>query len=192
MTTAYPLSWPEGFPRSQRRETGNFRTTLAVALKNVQDSLRLFGRDSGKSVQDVILSSNVTLGVGSPSDPGVAAWFMWDGEQRCIPVDRYSTPAANLQAIHHVLEARRVELRHGTLALVRATFRGFTAALPAPGRKPWHQVLGVRPSATKVEVDGAYKRLARERHPDVAGGSDALMAELNAARDLAYKENGFA
>lgn len=192
MTAAYPLSWPEGFPRSQRRETGRFKTTLSAALTNVRDSLRLFAGDSGKRVENVVLSSNVSLGMEKPTDPGVAVWFVWDGEQRCIPVDRYDTPAANLQAIHHVLEARRVELRHGTLALVRATFRGFTAALPAPGRKPWHQVLGVRPSATKVEVDGAYKRLARERHPDVAGGSDALMAELNAARDLAYKENGFA
>ncbi len=191
MTAAYPLSWPEGFPRSQRRETGSFRTTLAGALKNVQDSLRLFGRDSGKLVSNVVLSSNVSLGMEKPADPGVAVWFVWDGEQRCIPVDRYSTPAANLQAIHHVLEARRVELRHGTLALVRASFKGFSLALPAPGRKPWHEVLGIRPSATKVEVDAAYKRLARERHPD-AGGSDAMMAELNAARDLSYKDNGFA
>lgn len=186
MTTAYPLSWPEGFPRSQRRETGNFRTTLASALKNVQDSLRLFGRDSGKLVQNVVLSSNVTLGVGSPSDPGVAAWFTWDGEQRCIPVDRYSTPAANLQAIHHVLEARRVELRHGTLALVRASFKGFSLALPAPSRKPWHEVLGVSVTATADEINAAFKRLARERHPD-AGGSDSMMSELNAVRDAGMK-----
>ena len=34
-------------------------------------------------------------------------------------------------AIHHIIEARRVELRHGTLALVRATFAGFLALLMA-------------------------------------------------------------
>ena len=49
----------------------------------------------------------------------------------CIPVDRYNSVEANLQAIHHIIEARRVELRHGTLALVRASFTGFKA-LPAP------------------------------------------------------------
>lgn len=189
MTSAYPLSWPEGFPRSQRREVGKFRTSINAALDNVQSSLRLFGTDSGKRVENIILSSNVSLGVSRPADPGIAAWFTWDGEQRCIPVDRYSTPEANLQAIHHVIEARRVELRHGTLALVRATFRGFTVALPAPGRRHWGDVLGIKPGTfvTSDEINAAYKRLARERHPD-AGGSDAMMAELNAARDAALVE----
>lgn len=184
--TAYPLSWPEGFPRAQRRETGKFKTRLPAALENVRSSLRLFGSDSNRPVTNVILSSNVTLGSEKPSDPGVAAWFLWDGEQRCIPVDRYTTVEANLQAIHHVLGARRVELRHGTLALVRATFKGFTLALPAPG-KSWHDVLGVSPTATADEIEAAYRRLARERHPD-AGGNAEAMAELNRARERARKE----
>jgi len=186
MTTAYPLTWPDGFPRAPRREKGQFRTTLPGALKNVRDSLRLFGSDSGRAITDVVLSSNVTLGEERPKDPGVAVWFVRDGEQRCIPVDRYDTPAANLQAIHHVLEARRVELRHGTLALMRATFRGFVARLPGPSARPWHQVLSVAADASVDEIRAAYKRLARERHSD-HGGSDAMMAELNAARDDALR-----
>lgn len=190
MTTAYPLSWPESFPRASRREKGQFRTTLPGALKNVQDSLRLFGADSGKRVENAVLSSNVSLGVDKPVDPGVAVWFVWDGEQRCIPVDRYDTPAANLQAIHHVLEARRVELRHGTLALVRATFKGFTLALPGPGVRGWREVLGLGNipiiNISTATIENYYRKLARERHPD-AGGSDAMMAELNAARDAGLK-----
>jgi len=114
-------------------------------------------------------------------------WFVWDGEQRCIPVDRYTTPAANLQAVHHVLEARRVELRHGTLALVRATFRGFVVALPAPGAKPWWAILGVSAEATSDEINTAYRALARERHPD-NGGSNGMMSDLNVARAAGLKE----
>lgn len=186
MASAYPLSWPDGFPRSSRREKGQFRMTLKSALDNVRGSLRLFGQDSGKPVTAVILSSNVALGEEKPADPGVAVWFLWDGEQRCIPVDRYDTPAANLQAIHHVLEARRVELRHGTLALVRASFRGFTLALPAPGARQWHDVLGVSPDASDIEIQSAYRRLAQERHPDRGGTADA-MAELNQARESGLK-----
>lgn len=189
MISAYPLCWPEGFPRTKARESGKFRTTLSGALRNVQDSLRLFGTDSGRSITEVVLSSNVALGADKPSDPAVAAWFLWDGEQRCIPVDRYSTPAANLQAIHHVLEARRVELRHGTLALVRASFRGFTAALPAPGAKRWFEVLGVSPDASEEMIHEAFRRLAKSRHPD-RGGSDVLMAELNNARSAGLRERG--
>lgn len=36
-------------------------------------------------------------------------------------------------------------------------------------------------------VDDRYRALARERHPD-QGGSDAMMAELNAARAAARRE----
>lgn len=188
--SAYPLAWPSGFPRSQRREGGRFKATLTAALGNVQTSLRLFGADSGKPVSGIVISSNVTLGINKPADPGVAVYFTWEGMPVCIPVDRYDTVAANLQAIHHIIEARRVELRHGTLALVRATFQGFMA-LPSPDRqRPWREVLNLHrhgKSVTREMVEANYRTLARERHPD-AGGSDALMAELNAARDAARRE----
>lgn len=192
MTAAYPLSWPEGFPRARTREKGQFRTTLAGALENVRSSLLAFGRDSGSPVAGIVLSSNVSLGESRPADPGVAVWFTWDGEQRCIPVDRYDTPAANLQAIHHVLEARRTELRHGTLSLVRATFKGFIPALPAPGR-PWREVLGINAAKAVLDpadIDTAYRHFAKLRHPDAPGGSHEAMAELNAARAAALKEIG--
>lgn len=189
---AYPLSWPEGFPRAKSREKGQFRTTLAGALENVRSSLLAFGRDSGVPISNIVLSSNVSLGMNAPPDPGVAVWFVWDGEQRCIAVDRYETAAANLQAIHHVLEARRTELRHGTLALVRAAFRGFVPSLPAPGR-PWRDVLGFNPGGRPITpemIETVYRRLAKERHPDAPGGSHEAMAELNAARAAALKEIG--
>lgn len=186
MTQAYPLQWPDFIQRSTRRESGQFKTTLSAALENVRRSLRLFGSDSGKPVADIVLSSNVSLGHEKPADPGIAVWFKWDGEQRCIPVDRYLTPAANLQAIHHIVEARRVELRHGTLALVRASMRGFQA-LPAPGSTLWWEVLGLFPTATAPQIEAAFKKLARERHPDVAGGSHDMMADLNRARDAGLK-----
>jgi hypothetical protein len=189
VTQAYPLQWPDFIPRSTRREGGKFKTTLAAALQNVRDSLRLFGSDSGKPVSDVVLSSNVSLGHERPADPGIAVWFKWDGEQRCIPVDRYQTPAANLQAIHHIIEARRVEMRHGTLALVRASMRGFQA-LPAPGSTPWWSVLGIAQTATREQIEDAFKRLARERHPDRPGGSHDLMSDLNRARERGLKERG--
>jgi hypothetical protein len=185
--TAYPLTWPELFPRAKRRERGTFKTSLAGAIKNVQDSLRLFAQDSGKKMEGLVISSNVSLGVNRPADPGVAVWFVWDDMQVCIPVDRYETVEANLQAIHHILEARRVELRHGTLALVRASMKGFLA-LPAPaGAKNWREVLEVGPDADFEACQLAYKRLASKRHPDRQGGSDEAMAELNRAWEQAQE-----
>lgn len=187
----YPLQWPETMPRyKSARQPGQFKTSLSGAMKNVSDSLRRFAADSGKPLGNVVISSNVTLGVSNPPDPGVSVWFTWDGMSVCIPVDRYSKVEANLQAIHHIIEARRTELRHGTLALVRATFQGFTA-LPAPAKKkPWREVLLfgadiLKPNADMVEK--RYRELAKERHPDV-GGSVEAMAELNRARDEALRE----
>ncbi|GAA5124563.1 hypothetical protein JIN84_12845 [Luteolibacter yonseiensis] len=141
---AFPLCWPDRFPRAKARVSSSFKTQLAGAIKNVQCSLKLFGSDSGKAVGDVVISSNCSLGVDNPSDPGVAVWFTWEGKQVCIAVDRYAKLEANLQAIHHIIEARRTELRHGGLEIIRATFTGFLA-LPAPAPKPWwhrHPSLG--------------------------------------------------
>jgi hypothetical protein len=182
--TAYPLCWPEHIPRARGRENGQFKTTLAGAIDNVQESLRLFARDSGKPLTGLVISSNVTLGASRPEDPGVAVWFSWDGIQVCIPVDRYMTVQANLQAIHHVLEARRTEMRHGTLALVRASFQGFRA-LPNPHAKPWRAILGDH--RTRAQVEDAYRAKAKEAHPD-RGGTSGAMAELNRAREQALRE----
>lgn len=178
---AFPLSWPAQFPRAKYRENGKFKTALPNAIKNVQASLRGFATDSGKKLEGLVISSNVSLGNDVPADPGVAVWFTWDGLQVCIPVDRYHSVASNLQAIHHILEARRVELRHGTLALVRATFTGFKA-LPAPAGKSWWEVLQVPNTASKDAIQAAYRKLASEAHPD-KGGTVERMAEINRARD---------
>ena len=188
--SAYPLTWPDAFPRAKARERGQFRTSLTGALTNVEKSLAGFARDSRRKLEGLVISSNVTLGNRKPDDPGVAVWFGWDGLSVCIAVDRYASVEANLQAIHHIIEARRVELRHGTLALVRATFQGFAALPPPPGSNPkqsWREVLDLHGHPTRAQVEAQYRLLAKKRHPD-AGGSMEAMVELNLACDEALKE----
>lgn len=190
MTSAYPLTWPDHIARSKTRDSGRFSASLVAAIKNVEDSLRLFGENSGKKLSKIVISSNYSLTERRPADPGVAVWFTWDEMQVCIPVDRYSLIEANLQAIHHIIEARRVELRHGTLALVRATFRGFVALPPPSTRKrSWREVLGYSPTAVldPATIKSFYKTAAKKAHPDQGGSHDA-MAEVNRAHDEAMKE----
>jgi hypothetical protein len=187
---AYPLHWPPGFPRTKYAEAGRFKVSHDAALANVVRSLNLFAKDSCKVISEAILSSNMSLLDRQPVDAGVAVWFRWDGLQLCIPSDRYLSAAANLQAVHHIIEARRIELRHGSLHLVRASFAGFRA-LPAPKGKHWREVLRLqdvaKPGADAIEK--AYRALAADRHPDNGGSHDA-MADLNAARDTAKAEMG--
>lgn len=184
--TAYPLTWPHNLPRSKPGAKSNFRTGLAAALKNVKSSLQLFAQDSGKRVDQIVISSNVTLGVERPADAGVAVWFTWDGMSVCIAVDRYPKVEDNVQAIHHIIDGRRTELRHGGLHIVRATFTGFQA-LPAP--PSWRKVLGVDPGpVTKEQVEAAFRQASKSAHPDRPGGSHDAMAELTRARDEALRE----
>jgi hypothetical protein len=187
----YPLQWPDGVARTPpaRRIKSPFRTGLDAALKNVADSLRLFQKEAGVKIEHVQVSSNVTLLDKCPPYPGAVAWFRMDGQWVAFGVDRFPTVEANIQAIHHIIEARRTELRYGGLAIVRQTFRAFVA-LPAPGsKKPWWDVLQVSSDASIEVIEANYRRLSRDRHPD-KGGSDAQMAELNAAKAEAIAARG--
>lgn len=187
----FPLCWPEMTPRTppQKRQQSQFKTTLAKAVENVAGALRRFGADSGKPVANIVATTNIggiQLAEKKDMDPGVAVWFDWDDAKRCIAVDRYRKPEENLQAIFHILEARRTEVRHGGIVIARTSFKGFLA-LPSPKGSHWADVLGVSPGATAEEIEAAYRALARRAHPD-AGGSPDEMAKINAARDRALAE----
>lgn len=192
--TAFPLTWPDSMPRARSAMTSQFRTTLAGALSNVRGSINAFARDSGRKIEGLVISSNVTLGQERPKDPGVAVWFTWDSLSVCIAVDRYPKVEHNLQAIHHVLEARRTELRHGGLHIVRATFTGFVALPAAATKRPWRDVMDFPTVDTsplsREAIDARYRHLASQRHPDRSMGSNQAMAELNLAREEALKELG--
>lgn len=180
---AYPLHWPDGWPRTPSREGAKFKTTLHQALEFVQKELRLMG------ARDVVISSNVTLGASNPPQPGVAVYFTLAGDQLCIPCERYARVEHNLQAIGKTIEALRGIERWGAKHMVNAAFRGFVA-LSAPGSKYWADVLALAADKrTLADIETAYKMLARTRHPD-HGGSHEMMAELNAAVDQARREIG--
>lgn len=59
------------------------------------------------------------------------------------------------------------------------------SAAPEPARRrTWWEILGVSRDADTREIRVAHRRLSLKKHPDL-GGSDAEMAEINAARDEA-------
>lgn len=49
-------------------------------------------------------------------------------------------------------------------------------------RQEAYEVLGLRPGASRADIQDAHRRLMRGAHPD-AGGSDWLAARINQARD---------
>jgi hypothetical protein len=186
----YPLTWPEGHGRAASRIPSRFKTSLAGAMKNVRDSLIGFERDSKLKVTGIVISTNATISTHRPADPGVAVWFQWDGAYRCFAVDLYRTVAENLQAIHHVIEADRIKIRHAGIVFFRATFKP-TAEVPmiaGPKVTGWRQVLEINNvdglTITRHDITTAWRKQMKH----TVATDEARHRELNAARDAALKE----
>ena len=190
MAEAFPLHWPDGWPRtpSYKRTRSRFQVTPDGATRKLMDELRLLG------ARNVVLSTNVALRRdGLPyarqqlanEDPGAAVYFTLDGDPRVMARDVYERLHENIHSIAHAVEHMRGLARHGGDFMMKRAFSGFVA-LAAPGTTPWWQILGIAATASAAEINAAYRKLAAERHPD-RGGSEAMMADLNVARDAGLK-----
>ena len=197
MISAYPLTWPEGWPRtaSYKRKTAKFssydrRLSINDGVQRVLAELDRLGHKP----DDVVISTNVRTRLDgwprsdqpAPTDPGVAAyWQKADGtNQRVIAIDAYDTVAGNLGAIAATLEAMRAISRHGGAQILERAFTGFTA-LPAPGQTTgpsWRDVLGFD-ILTRDALDMRYRQLRSSSHPDKGG-----TAEQFAAVQIAYEQ----
>lgn len=199
---AYPLNWPAGWRRTEsvRRTRAKFHRedrsagyahkldlTVADALARLIRELEMIGAWTTSTV----ISTNVELRQDGlpysnrrpPQDPGVAVYWQKGKAKRCIAVDRYDRVQDNMAAIAATLEAMRAIDRHGGAEILDRAFTGFTA-LPAP--EQWWQVLGVKSTATRAEIEAAYRALAAKHHPD-RGGDATEMARINVARDAGYE-----
>jgi len=126
----------------------------------------------------------------SPDDPGAAVWFRRGGELRCIAVDLFDYVAGNLRAIALVIDGLRRLERYGCAGMIQSAARALfdAPALPpvaGPGRRCWHEVLGVAADAPSEVIEAAYKALAKSAHPDVGGNRqdwDELARAIEEAR----------
>lgn len=176
MTEAYPLQWPPGWPRTNYPEPARFDTSFARARNQLIRELDLLG------ATNVVISSNITLrrdglpyaNQRQPDDTGIAVYFSLNGEQQCVPCDKWTRTEDNLQAIRKTIEALRGLDRWGAKEMVNAAFRGFKAlpesVIVTPyTKRPWHEVLEVLPTASPEVIKGAYRRLLIRHHPDHDG-----------------------
>ncbi len=214
--TAYPLSWPTGWKRTpghQRRRasfhswrseyraatqftqahTSKFKQELSVAAALERLRAEVVRLDSA-CLNSLVVSTNLALrldglpksGQANPTDPGAAVYFKFRKKDRALACDKWDRVADNIVAIAKFIEAMRGQERWGVGSLEQA-FAGYTA-LP-PSAVDWRIVLGFQPdeTPTAARVDDRHRALARQHHPDV-GGTEAEMAKINAARDVALME----
>lgn len=201
---AHPLHWPAGVKRtpSHEREHGRFgrqretqynwrrrgELTLAEARDRVIAELERMGAGHWVISTDLALRRDglPRSGQRKPDDPGVAVYCSIDGQPHCFPCDRYLRIEDNLAAIAKHLEALRGIARWG-VGEARQAYAGYRALPPAGESAPardWREVLKVGLYASPSEIRDAYRRRARECHPDVGGNAEA-MAAINAAWEQA-------
>ncbi len=190
---AYPLTWPQGWPRKKSYQRSRAKFSTSGRVLSVMDGIQrvlLELERLGVKRDDLVISTDIPTRLdGLPrsdrtvADPGVAVYWRKGKATHCMAIDRYDRVADNLAAIAATLEAMRAIERHGGAEILDRAFTGFVA-LPAPATAPdaWYTILGVAPHATHAEIDAAYRRLAAIHHPD-RGGNGAWMARVNAARD---------
>lgn len=164
--------------------------TIAEGAGRVLEALRLFGIPPEK----IVISTNLELRLdGFPrlrqrqvEDVGVAVYWLPRKQtvHRVMAIDRYTTVADNLAAVAATLEAMRAIDRHGGAVILERAFTGFMA-LPSPN--DWRHVMGFEETPEWATVQKRYKVLAKQRHPD-AGGSTEAMGELNRAFEDARRE----
>ena len=187
--TAYPLSWPLGWPRSKSSQRSRFGTytkkpSVEKARNLLSDELhRLRG-------SNVVLSTNVELRLDGqprsdrrpPTDTGVAVYFTLNGKRVSLACDKWDTVGDNIWAIAKHIEALRGQDRWGVGSIDQA-FTGYIALNEKTQPSCW-EVLGVLPDATEEMILSAYRSKTKSTHPD-KGGSVAGFVALNEAKDIA-------
>ena len=185
MTAAYPLQWPDGRPRSPRRERSRFKQH---GFGQTRDALiaEVYRMDGAH----LVLSTNIPLRLDGlpfarfiePTDPGVAIYFTSGENQMAFSCDRWDCVQDNVHAIRLSIAAIRGIKRWGGGDMVRAAFTGFQA-LPPPD---WRGDLGLDADATLADAERSFRKRAKSAHPD-AGGTHENMARLNGAIESARK-----
>lgn len=190
MTDAYPLAWPDGWPRTRvadrkhgykqfQRPCGSW--TFPAARDALIAEIWMHGPAR------VVLSSNFQpgprgplAGKRRPDDEAIAIYFdRAGGRDYAMACDRYHDAEGNMRSLTLALEAMRQLDRHGGGVMLERAFQGFLALSPP---KKAHEILGVTANANAPQVREAWRKAIAITHPD-QGGSQAAAAELNAARD---------
>lgn len=205
MTTAYPLKWPDGWPRTAPvlRKDGRYHfarpskgTTVrrfwsfAEARDKLLDELRQLGATqvviSSNFKQDRYGSGPIDDGKRRHEDQGIAVYFFLAGKQMAMARDAWERAEENMRSLTLAIEAMRQLDRHGGSTMMSRAFEGFTA-LPPP--KTCWEILGIQPTRHADAVQAAFRARAFDEHPD-KGGSNIDMAALVKARDDALSEIG--
>ncbi len=199
MTTAYPLAWPDGWPRTPARDIRSGKSNWSQTVNGKQkpwtfDAARRALADELDAIgaTDIVLSTNYELrldgqpraGAPTPDDKGIAVYFSLKGRPLVMARDQFDRAEDNIRSLSLAIAALRAIERHGGSLMMERAFSGF-AMLEAP--QSWRATLGILPGVPvdKATVNAMYRQQAKKW---AAEGKD--LTDLNLARDRALEEVG--
>lgn len=191
MISAYPLCWPDGWPRKpgHARRSSRYEVDFTTARDELARELARAG------ARAVMISTNVPTRADGlpyanyrqPDDPGVAVY--WDDPKRrprVIACDVWRTVRENLRAVGLTVAALRSIERSGASELLERAYQGFARLSAAPDH--W-STLGIPPGSSASAIRARFHELAKTHHPD-HGGDSGKMAAINVAASAALAEVG--
>ena len=182
------LRWPSGVTREQKPVHSKFGDrSIRVSMDEVQRELTRFGAALPSTVTldlklDPRTANGFRLMAERDGDSGAAVYFSRKGVPQVLAIDRYSTPEDNLWAIARTISALRQIERDGGPSILDRAMEGFSA-LPGGSRWPW-SVLGIDDGCSFDDAKAAYKRLAKELHPDAGGSTEEFQDLLEAWEEV--------
>lgn len=201
MAEAYPLDWPDGWPRAKLREDGRGRFARGQGSRRAPISMTeaagsLYGELERMGAVNVVVSSNLQRRLDGGilarqsgiTDPGIAVYFSWKKASYVMARDQFDRAEDNLRSLALAIEGLRQMERHGGSYMMERAFTGF-AALPPPDApiempgadatpEPWYEVLGVSRSAPWSSIRSAYRDKIRD-------ADDSAKLALNLAYEAA-------
>lgn len=166
MTTAYPLAWPAGWPRTPPhiRKDGRQFVTRSIHPGQSWPSARPITFDKARRLlmdeldrlkaRNPVLSTNVPLrNDGMPradaaerrlDDPGVAVYFTLKGKSMVMAQDAYASLSSNVRSLGLAIEHLRGLERHGGGTMMERAFNGFAQLTGPEGmltKRPWWVVM---------------------------------------------------
>jgi hypothetical protein len=212
--SSFPLSWPLGWKRTPlvERQSARFsnrtmekssfsdsyfsrtkQISISGAIDRLMREVRGFTRPARPWRIDpdrVVVSTNIRTRLDGlpyssakePEDSGVAVYFKFDGKDQVLACDKWNRVADNLAAIAAHLGALRGQERWGVGSIEQA-FAGYVA-LNEKTEPTCFEVLGISGDATELQIMDAYRRKARETHPDNGGTAEEFSAVVR-AKDIA-------
>lgn len=186
---AYPLCWPQEWPRTKQPVDSRFMVTQDRAQTLMfKEIIKLGGTD-------IILSTNIRLrrdgfpyaSQRQPEDRGVAVYFTYKKQSMAFACDKYCQLGDNIHAIGKTIEALRGIERWGASDMMARAFTGFAQLTHQPYGS-WRSILEAGEDYSKEQCEHQFRILAKVSHPDQKEGSHQKMTVLLWAREEMRKE----